>query len=146
MKVISIAGAVGRDAELRQVSGSDVCQFSVAVDDGFGENKKTVWFDVSRWGKGASGLANVLVKGSRVAVSGELSTLEKDVRTYLKVRADKVTILSTPQGGRDNQRGNQERQQRGGGSDWGQSKSNGGWGDDDLDADQVPFLHSDSIF
>lgn len=111
MKTICIAGSLGRDAEVRRVGDNDVCSFSVAVDDGFGESKKTVWFDVSRWGKGASGLANVLVKGSRVAVSGELSTLEKDGRTYLKVRADKVTILSTPQGGRDGQRGTQERQQ-----------------------------------
>lgn len=138
MKVIAIAGACGRDAEVRQVSGSDVCQFSVAVDDGFGENKKTVWFDVSRWGKGASGLANVLVKGSRVAVSGELSTREHNGKTYLQVRADKVTIMSTPQGGQ-----RQERHQRGGGDDWGQSKGGNSYtGDDDF----VPFLTSNSIY
>lgn len=111
MKQLTVAGSLGRDAEVRRVGDNDVCSFSVAVDDGFGDNKKTIWFDVSRWGKGASGLANVLVKGSRVAASGDFSTLEKDGRTYLKLRADKVTILSTPQGGRDNQRGGQERQQ-----------------------------------
>lgn len=143
MKVICVAGALGRDAEVRNVSGSDVCQFSVAVDDGFGENKKTVWFDVSRWGKGASGLANVLVKGSRVAVSGELTTRENNGKTYLQVRADKVTILSTPQGGQK-----QERQQRGGGDDWGQRRSHGDQLNDEIPdfGSDIPFMSSDSIF
>lgn len=131
MKTIVIAGAVGKDAEMRQVSGSDVCQFSVAVDDGFGENKKTMWFDVARWGKGASGLANVLVKGSRVAVSGELSTHENNGRTYLKVRADKVTILSTPQGGQRQER--QQQSRRSHAEDLNDSIP--GWDDDS----QIPF-------
>lgn len=109
MKVIAIAGALGRDAEVRDVNGNDVCQFSVAVDDGFGEKKTTIWFDVSRWGKGASGLANVLAKGSRVAVSGELTTREHNSKTYLQVRADKVTILSTPQGGQRHERQSSRR-------------------------------------
>lgn len=142
MKNICVAGVVGRDAEVRQVSGSDVCQFSVAVDDGFGDNKKTIWFDVSRWGKGASGLANVLAKGSRVAVSGEISTHENNGKTYLKVRADKVTILSTPQG--SGSRGSATQTRSSGRSDWGGGGSSRGF-DDDLD-DSIPFVTCNSIY
>jgi single-strand DNA-binding protein len=99
MKTITIAGNTGKDAEHKSTqAGQELCSFSVAVDDGFGDNKTTMWFDVTRWGKGADGLARVLRKGSKVAVSGELSTRVHDGKTYLQVRADKVTILSTPKG------------------------------------------------
>lgn len=100
MKTLAAAGTLGRDAEARTTQGGDtVCNFSIAVDDGFGDKKTTMWFDVTRWGKGAAGLANALVKGSRVAVSGDLTTRINGDKTYLQIRADKVTIMSTPQGG-----------------------------------------------
>lgn len=127
MKTIAIAGNVGKDAESKSANGNDFCSFSVAVDDGWGDNKSTMWFDVTRWGKGAQGLAKVLVKGSRVAVSGELTTREHNGKTYLQVRADKVSILSTPQSG------NQRRQAGAGSDDWGSGSDS--WGDDD----QIPF-------
>ena len=99
MKQICIAGATGRDAEHKTTqSGQELCSFSVAVDDGYGDNKTTMWFDVTRWGKGADSLARILRKGSKVAVTGDLSTREHDGKTYLQVRADKVTIQSTPKG------------------------------------------------
>lgn len=105
MKTLCAAGTVGKDAETRTTQGGDaVCNFSLAVDDGFGESKGTIWFDVTRWGKGAAGLANVLVKGSRVAVSGDLTRKDVNGKTYLQIRADKVTILSTPQGGQKQER------------------------------------------
>lgn len=98
MKTICIAGNTGKDAEHKTTDKSEFCSFSVAVDDGWGDSKTTIWFDVTRWGKGADGLARTLRKGSKVAVSGELSTREHNGKAYLQVRADKVTILSTPQG------------------------------------------------
>lgn len=98
MKTITIAGNTGKDAEHKTTNASELCSFSVAVDDGWGDDKTTMWFDVTRWGKGADGLARTLRKGSKVAVSGELSTREHNGKTYLQVRADKVTILSTPKG------------------------------------------------
>jgi single-strand DNA-binding protein len=69
----------------------------VAVSVGYGENKQTVWVDVTKWGKGAQGLAGILKKGSRVAVSGEMSMREYNGKTYVQCRADNVTILSTPE-------------------------------------------------
>lgn len=98
MKTIMIAGNTGKDAEFKTTQSSEFCSFSVAVDDGYGENKTTMWFDVTRWGKGADGLARILRKGSKVAVAGELSTREHNGKTYMQVRADRVTILSTPKG------------------------------------------------
>lgn len=94
---ISLAGTLGRDAEYKESqNGKGRCQFSVAVNIGYGENKITVWIDVTRWGEGSKGLSNILRKGSKVAVNGELSTREHNGKTYLQCRADNVTIMGTP--------------------------------------------------
>lgn len=96
---LSLAGSLGRDAEYKTTqSGQELCQFPVAVNVGWGENKTTVWIDVTKWGKGSQGLAGILRKGSKVAVSGELSTREHNGKTYLQCRADNVTVLGSPSG------------------------------------------------
>jgi single-strand DNA-binding protein len=133
MKTITIAGNIGRDAETRSTPGGDkVTGFTVAVDDGFGERKRTLWFDCAIWGNRGEKLATYLTKGSKVAVSGDFSTHEKDGKTYLKVKVSEVTL----QGGGE---------QRGGGSERGPAPGGGapaggvrGGLDDDLD-DEVPF-------
>lgn len=138
---VSLAGNLGRDAEHKTTqSGQDLCSFSVGVTVGFGENKSTVWVDVTRWGKGADGLARILRKGSKVAVCGELSTREHNGKTYLQCRADNVTVQGTPAG----PEGRGERKQPyddkpSGGSGWGQKAA------DDLD-DDIPFATNDSIW
>lgn len=100
MKNLTIAGNIGKSAELRTIgSGEKVASFSVAVDDGFGDKKRTLWFDVSIWGKRAETLAPMLVKGGKVCVSGDLSTREHDGKTYLTLRANDVTLMSARQDG-----------------------------------------------
>lgn len=101
MKAITIAGNVGKDGTLRTTQNGDkVLGFSVAVEERTGHDKRTLWFDCSLWGKRAEALAQYLTKGTRVAVSGDLSTREHDGRTYLTVRANEVTLLG---GGQDRQ-------------------------------------------
>ena len=141
---ISLAGNLGRDAEHKTTTtGQDRCSFSVAVSVGFGENKSTVWVDVTRWGKGAEGLARILRKGSKVAVIGELSMREHNGKTYLQCRADNVTVLGTPQGDAS------KADKPSGGSGWGQGEADGDQGKggfaDDLD-DSIPFATNDSIW
>lgn len=94
---LMIAGNTGKDAEYKTTANAEFCAFSVAVNVGYGENKTTQWVDVTRWGKGAQGLANILRKGSKVAVSGEMSLREHGGKTYVQLRADHVSILSTPE-------------------------------------------------
>lgn len=92
---LSLAGNLGRDAEFKTTQGGqELCTFSVGVSVGFGQSKSTVWVDVTKWGKGAQGLTGILRKGSKVAVSGELSTREHNGKTYLQCRADNVTVMS----------------------------------------------------
>lgn len=108
MKTIVISGNIGRNAETRNTqSGDSVTGFSVAVEERQGQDKRTIWFDVSIWGKRGSSLAQYLTKGTRVAVAGDLSTREHDGKTYLTVRADQVTLLGG--GERQEQRGDEQR-------------------------------------
>lgn len=109
MKAIVIAGRVGKDAVLRRTqSGDAVLGFSVAVDDGYGQNKRTLWFDCSVWGKRGEALEQHLRKGTAVAVSGDLSTREHEGKTYLTVRANEVTL----QGGGERQEQRPARQEQ----------------------------------
>jgi single-strand DNA-binding protein len=96
MLLITVAGNTGRDAEHKTTANSELCSFPVAVSVGYGENKSTVWVDVTKWGKGTEGLSRILRKGSKVAVSGELSMREHNGKTYLQCRANDVTIMGTP--------------------------------------------------
>jgi len=104
MKSITIAGNIGRDAVTRKTQNGDaVTGFSVAVEERHGQEKRTIWFDVSIWGRRGEALESYLTKGGRVAVSGDLSTREHEGRTYLTVRADQVTLMGG--GNRDDARG-----------------------------------------
>lgn len=106
MKNITIAGGIGKDAVTRSTpAGEKVTGFSVAVSEGFGDKKRTLWFDVSLWGARGEKLAEYLTKGSKVSVSGDLSTREHEGKTYLTIRADQVTLM----GGGEQREERQER-------------------------------------
>ena len=59
MKQITIAGRVTKNAEVKQFDTNSVVNFSVAVDDGYGENKSTLFFDCEYY---RTGIADYLVK------------------------------------------------------------------------------------
>lgn len=99
MKTISIAGNIGKDAEIRTAGQDKVTGWSVAVEERAGQEKRTIWFDCSLWGKRGEVLAQYLTKGQKVAVSGELSTREHNGKTYLTIRANEVTLLGGRQEG-----------------------------------------------
>ena len=129
MKSISISGNIGKDATTRTTQGGDkVTSWPVAVEERSGQDKRTIWFDCSLWGKRGESLAPYLTKGGKVSVSGELSTREHEGKTYLTVRADQVTLMG---GRQDNDR--QWRDDTRGGSGYGAG------GRPDLDGDMIPF-------
>jgi single-strand DNA-binding protein len=70
---ITIAGNLGSDPEMKYMNdGNAVTNFNVAVSDGYGENKRTIWFRVSVWGKRAEAANQYLSKGSKILVEGRL--------------------------------------------------------------------------
>lgn len=133
MLILSLAGNLGRDAEHKTTqSGAEFCSFSVGVSTGYGENKSTVWVDVTKWGKGSEGLTRILRKGSKVAVSGEMSLRENNGKTYVQCRADHVTVQGTPQGSRE--------------PDGSQGHTSTFAPAEDLGGDDIPFVTANSIW
>lgn len=93
MKIITLAGTIGKDAVLRRTqAGEPILGFSVAVDDGYGENKSTMWFDIALWGKRGQSLEPHLKKGTKVTVSGEFGQRQHENKTYFTCRANDITI------------------------------------------------------
>lgn len=75
MNNITLAGSLGKDAEVRYLPNGDaVASFSVA--DSQGREKPTIWWRCSLFGKRAESLAQYLVKGQAVTVSGTVTERE----------------------------------------------------------------------
>jgi len=74
-------GNAGKDMEVRNTpSGKSIGSFSVAVSQGWGDNKKTSWVNCKMFNERAVKLAPFITKGTPVTVQGEfvLETWEKD--------------------------------------------------------------------
>ena len=95
MNSVNIIGRIGGEIELRHTpSGKAVAEINLAVDDGWGENKKTVWIGVTLWGATAELAARALAKGDRVGITGRLSQDEWVGNDGKKQRKTKVTCES----------------------------------------------------
>ncbi len=127
MQNLSIAGNVGKDAELRTTQGGDsVLNFSLAVDNGKdkeGNKRDATWFDCSVWGKRATSLQSHITKGTKLALTGRPTAREYNGKAYLGISVSDLTFMG----------GGQERQQSNGGYGAGS-----GPGRSDLD-DEIPF-------
>ncbi len=95
----AFTGRLGRDAETRYLpNGSVVLEFSPAVDVGYGDKKTTLWPKCSLFGDRGPKVAPYLIKGTQVAVSGEVNMREwqdKDggKRSSLDVRVNAVELI-----------------------------------------------------
>ena len=87
MKVITIAGNLGKDCEVQSNQRGEFITFSVAVTEGSRENQKTIWFGCSSY---QTNIAQYLKKGTKVVVTGSLSIEEKGAKTYHNIRASHI--------------------------------------------------------
>lgn len=72
---VVVVGNLGKDPEIRSTgSGKKVASFSVAVDQGFGDSKRTEWVNIIAWEKLADLAERFLKKGKTIALSGTLQT------------------------------------------------------------------------
>lgn len=97
MNSITVAGQLGRDAELKYLNNGDaVTNFSVA--DSAGRDKPTIWWSCQLFGKRAEALSQYLKKGQAVTVSGSVTEREwtdKDGNTKksMNVRVNEVALM-----------------------------------------------------
>lgn len=108
MQILTIAGNVGKEPELRTTQGGDpVLGFSVAVDQGKdtnGNKRQSAWFDCSIWGKRATALQPYINKGSKLTLSGRPTARAHDGKAYLGLTVYEVTL----QGGNTGVNANQQ--------------------------------------
>ena len=73
MNSINIVGNITQDLELKKV-GEDLSllKFSIAVNEGFGDNKKSYFFDVEAWRGKADVISQYFKKGDKIGISGRL--------------------------------------------------------------------------
>lgn len=90
MQTITITGRVGANAETRQAGTNNVTNFNCAVDQGWGDNKQTNWFRVAIWGERGGKLAQYILKGDKVAVTGELIIGEYNGKPQYEIRCSDV--------------------------------------------------------
>ena len=101
MNKLTIIGNLTKDPEKRVTqAGKLVAAFSVAVNQGSGENKSTTFFNCTAWEKTAETVLKYLKKGNKVAVVGPVSARAYnpntggDPRAVLEVNAREVEFLS----------------------------------------------------
>jgi single-strand DNA-binding protein len=111
MNSITIAGTLGKDAEVKYLANGDaICNFSVA--DSQGREKPTMWWNCGLYGKRAESLSQYLTKGQAVTVTGSVSEREwtdkeGNKRKSMDVRVNDVAL----QGGRKDAEPQPERRQ-----------------------------------
>jgi single-strand DNA-binding protein len=124
---MTVAGNVGRDAQLRRTQGGDpVLGFSVAVDmgkDKNGNKRDAVWVKCSIWGKRAESLETYISKGTKLVLTGRPGVNVYEGKGSLTLSVIDLTFM----GGSQHQRSDEDR----GGYDEPPPR-------DDLD-DDVPF-------
>lgn len=128
--LVTVAGYAGREVRIKQTpGGKTVAQFSIGCQVGFGDNAKTLWFNVSVWEGLADVCARLIKKGTPVLVTGELrgddsgnprtwTDKQGNVRSSFDLTAREMRLL--PQSGQA-------------------GKSAGAGAEDDEDDFEIPF-------
>lgn len=97
---IILIGRLTKDPEVRYTqSEKAVCTFALAVDSGFGDNKRTDFINIVVWGKQGESCGKYLAKGKLAAVEGRLQIRsyegkDGNKRYSTEVVADSVQFLS----------------------------------------------------
>jgi single-strand DNA-binding protein len=92
---VVVAGHLGKDPEIKTLgSGTKIAKFSMAVNSGWGEKKKTSWLNIVCFGHQATYAEKYFSKGQAVFVDGRIE-IDKgsDGRYWTNIVADNVSAL-----------------------------------------------------
>jgi single-strand DNA-binding protein len=101
----TVIGRLTRDLDDKSFAytpnGKARLNISIAVNDGYGDNEYTSYFDVVIWGKTAENIKQYLSKGKQICLRGRLrqDRWEKDGQKYSRVIivAETVQLLGNSQ-------------------------------------------------
>lgn len=100
MNKVILTGRLTRTPEMKHTdSGMAVCRFTLANNKGYGEKQKTTFINIVTFAKTAENCDRFLLKGSKVAVVGELeirqyTSNEGQTKYVTEVIANEVEFLS----------------------------------------------------
>lgn len=99
MNQIILVGRLGQDPEIKESqAGKKYAKFSLATNDGFGENKKTNWHSCTAFGKVAEIIEKYVSKGSELALSGSIDYNKHEDKYYTNILVNDITLI----GGKSN--------------------------------------------
>lgn len=111
-----VIGHLGMDANLNNVNGKNVINFSIAHTEKFKDNQgvareKTLWISAAYW-TDKTGIAPYLKKGTQVFVTGQpeigmYQDKQGKWQAEFKLRVNQIQLL----GSKDNQSGQQQQSQ-----------------------------------
>ena len=104
MNKVILCGNLTKDMDVKIIKGktkkSDdtiVGRFILAVNEGYGENKKTTFVPITIFNKTVENLEEYLIKGTKVNIVGKLDIkneeTEEGYKTYVNVIANEVQLL-----------------------------------------------------
>jgi len=108
MNTVTLIGNTAKDPEIINLeSGKRLAKFSIATNDGWGDNKKANFHNVVAFGKVVDVIEKYVNKGDRIAITGSIdyNSYEKDrVKKYFtQILLNQLELLggkkdqSTPQ-------------------------------------------------
>lgn len=108
MNCINIMGRLTGDPILKVTgTGRSVTEFAIAVDDGYGDNKKTYFFKCVAWQHTADFISKYFTKGQQIALTGKLTrkqyeTQQGENKTVTKIVVQDVSFYGTKPQNRGN--------------------------------------------
>ena len=91
MNKIILLGNLTDDPEVKTYKENSFTVFTVAVQDGYGDKKKTYFFDCIAGGKTGENIAKYFEKGKPILVEGKLYTRKNEDSGYKEI---KISIYS----------------------------------------------------
>lgn len=71
---VHLIGRLTRDPELRYTkNNTPVANYTIAINNGYGEKEKTDYINISTWGKSGEFVSKYFKKGQAIAITGRLN-------------------------------------------------------------------------
>ena len=104
MNKVILCGNLVKDMDVKVIKGKTrkdndilVGRFTLAVNEGYGENKKATFIPVTIFNKTVENLEQYLIKGTKVNVVGKLDIKNEETaegyKTYVSVVSNEIQLL-----------------------------------------------------
>lgn len=104
MNKVILCGNLTKDMDVKIIKGKTkrdndiiVGRFTLAVNEGYGENKKATFIPVTIFNKTVENLEQYLIKGTKVNICGKLDIKNEETedgyKTYVSVIANEIQLL-----------------------------------------------------